>query len=484
MIQSALLVMVLMIQAVPVIDVVYPRTAPGEAMPYIARVDSNFIFGSVQPPGSRLWIDGIEAKVNKNGSFLAFQKVDWNRKSYLLKALLGNDSSKVEVTFSTKPVAATPPVREYSPGDFPRQIELSGQPLRTDPRGTYFLFPTAGTKVTATSFKAGNFRIPLTADRSAWVEARTVRNDGGKASLDDPVSVWRIDIDSTESGVSLFLPIDRKLLVRLADEPSPAMLTLELFGAVSHIDKISYPAGETIIREVTWEQIADSVIRLRIGFNGSLWGYSGEWEEKGYRLTVRNAPAIGRRLEGLCIAIDPGHGGKQDGSIGPTGLKEKDANLRVAKTVVERLRNAGATVLLTLDQDSTVGLPDRTGLAESFNADLLISLHHNALPDGVNPFGNFGTGTYYYRPQSHDLAVAVQNAVVSEFGLWDEGVYYNDLALVRPTFQPGILLESAYIMLPEQETLIGSSDYPSRLARAIEKGVATFVHERLTNYSR
>jgi N-acetylmuramoyl-L-alanine amidase len=186
----------------------------------------------------------------------------------------------------------------------------------------------------------------------------------------------------------------------------------------------------------------------------------------------------------LRVAVDPGHGGQQDGAIGPTRIKEKDANLRCAMSLAERLRQSGATVIMTLDRDSTLGLPDRTSLAEQSNVDILISLHHNGLPDGVNPFGYFGTGTYYYRPQSRALSLAVQRAVVDELGLPDEGVYYNDLALVRPTAQLAILLESAYLMLPEQEELIGREDYPNRLARAVEKGITSFVHERLTNRRR
>ncbi len=468
------------VQAPPTIDVVYPRIAPGDTIPYIDKVDSNFVFGSVQPLGSRLWIDGVEAPVNGNGSFLVFQPVDWRRKRYTMAAISGEDTASFEVPFAARP--AKPPVATtaLAPLDFPRLLELSGQPLRTDPRGTYFIFPSAGTRVLTTGFSAGYFRLSLAPGRSAWVEARTVRSDLGKTSPPDPSAIWKIDLDTLGGGVSLFIPIDRKLLVRLADDSDPDRIVLEIFGAVSHIDRISYAKGSELVREVTWEQTADACVKLEIKLARPLWGYSSHWEEKGFRLKLRPSPAVGRRLAGLRVAIDPGHGGQQDGSIGPTRRKEKQANLTCAEALARQLVKSGATVFMTLDRDSTLGLPDRTAAAEQFDADILVSLHHNALPDGVNPFGYYGTGTHFYRSQSRELAIAVQNAVVAELGLPDEGIYFDDLALVRPTAQPAILLEAAYMMLPAQEMLIGSEDYPKRLARAVEKGIASFVHERLT----
>ncbi len=472
------------LQIAPVIDVVYPRIAPGDTIPYIAKVDSNFVFGSVQPVEAKLWINGTRASVNQNGAFLVFQPVDWSRKRYTLMAVSGQDTTSLEVKFAIKPTQPTTNLPALSPADFPRLLELSGQPLRTDPRGTYFIFPASGTKVTATGLSGGYYRLPIAPGRSAWVEARTVRNDAGKSTPSDPAIIWKIDLDTTDGVTSLFVPIDRKLLVRVADESHPEKIIVELFGAVSHIDKISYPSGTEFVREVLWEQTADGCLKLEIKLDGALWGYSSRWEERGYRLMLRRSPAVGRRLQGLRVAIDPGHGGQQDGAIGPTRLKEKQANLRCAEAVASKLEKSGATVLLTLDHDSTLSLVDRTNSADQFDADILISLHHNALPDGVNPFGYFGTGTYYYRSQSRELALMVQKEVVAELGLPDEGVYYDDLALVRPTDQPAILLEAAYMMLPDQEMLIRSEDYPVRLARAIEKGITAFVHERMTHRSR
>lgn len=468
----------------PVIDVVYPRIAPGDTIPYIDRVDSNFVFGSVQPVDSRLWIDGVPSALYPKGAFLVFQPVEWERKRYILTAVHGSDTTVVEIPFAVKPGKPVPKVGSPPPGDFPRMLDLSGQPLRTDPKGTYFIFPAAGTRVITTGILGGYYQLPLTAGRSAWVEASTIKNDLGKSSPKEKAVVWKVELDTLDGEVSVFVPVDRKLLVRIADNTLPNRITLELFGAVSHIDRISYPPGTEFIREVTWEQTFDGCVELEIKLTSPLWGYSSHWDDTGFRLLLRPSPTIGRRLQGLRVAIDPGHGGSQDGAIGPTRLKEKQANLKCAMALADRLGQSGAVVFLTLDKDTTLGLVERTIAADNFNADILVSLHHNALPDGVNPFGYFGVGTHYYRPQSRDLALSVQREVVGELCLPDEGIYYDDLALVRPTSQPSILLESAYIMLPEQEALIESEDYPQRLARAVEKGITSFVHERMTKRDR
>jgi N-acetylmuramoyl-L-alanine amidase len=159
-------------------------------------------------------------------------------------------------------------------------------------------------------------------------------------------------------------------------------------------------------------------------------------------------------------------------------LTEKEVNLQAALELARLLEKRGAQTILTRSTDITLGLEDRVARAEAANADLLISLHHNALPDGVNPFGAYGTGTHYYRPQSRALALAVQREVARELELPDEGIYYHNLALVRPPAMPAVLLEAAYIMLPEQEALLRQKDYPTRLAAAVTRGVAAFMREQ------
>lgn len=79
------------------------------------------------------------------------------------------------------------------------------------------------------------------------------------------------------------------------------------------------------------------------------------------------------------IVLDPGHGGKDPGAIGPRGVKEKDIVLVLAKKLAHRLRrDMGVHVVLTRSADIFIPLEDRTAMANAENADLFISLHVNA----------------------------------------------------------------------------------------------------------
>ena len=240
---------------------------------------------------------------------------------------------------------------------------------------------------------------------------------------------------------------------------------------------------------------ADNVMRLNLLLSDKLWGYKVKYEENSFRITVRKPPKIRRGVKGLTIAVDPGHGGEFDGSIGALRLTEKEINLKVALELRDILVAKGATVMLTRDTDVEVGLLERIRLAEEADADLLVSLHHNALGDGIDPFGNFGTGTFYYNPLSRGLAETIQSKVHHELNLYNEGIYYNNMAMVRPTYMPAIMLEAAYMIIPEHEQMMLDEDYPKRLAKAVYKGIKSYMDDerkrariqnsssRLNNYS-
>jgi len=83
-------------------------------------------------------------------------------------------------------------------------------------------------------------------------------------------------------------------------------------------------------------------------------------------------------LQGFSILLDPGHGGSDSGAVGPSGLKESTANLRVAKYLKLLLEADGATVSATREDDRFLSLGDRIEIAKKINPDLFVSIHHNA----------------------------------------------------------------------------------------------------------
>jgi N-acetylmuramoyl-L-alanine amidase len=103
-----------------------------------------------------------------------------------------------------------------------------------------------------------------------------------------------------------------------------------------------------------------------------------------------------------------------------------------------------------------------------------VSIHLNALPDGVNPFFAHGTETYFLHPQAEPLARATQQRMVARMGLRNNGVFSRTLALARPTWMPSILAEGAYIMIPEQEAALRTPRYQEAYARALVEGLEDF----------
>jgi hypothetical protein len=120
----------------------------------------------------------------------------------------------------------------------------------------------------------------------------------------------------------------------------------------------------------------------------------------------------------------------------------------------------------------------RTRFAEQHDADVLVSIHANALPDGVNPFVSNGTSVYYFHPRSAPLARELDRALVAELGVRDLGMGRGDYAVARPTWMPAALTEGLFIMMPEQEAMLLSEDGQWRYARGVVRGIERFLRDR------
>lgn len=91
------------------------------------------------------------------------------------------------------------------------------------------------------------------------------------------------------------------------------------------------------------------------------------------------SPTPTARKHRLRVMIDPGHGGKDSGAIGPTGLKEKDVVLAIGRKIRAKLSRTGEfDVRMTRDEDVFIPLEERTAMANKGRADIFVSLHINA----------------------------------------------------------------------------------------------------------
>ena len=263
-------------------------------------------------------------------------------------------------------------------------------------------------------------------------------------------------------------------------------LDLRLFHAVSDVEYIVSDVPTGAVRDVRWFQDADGVARVHVDLNGAPWGYDATYgaddsaQRSTLTLRVRNAPAINARqpLDGRSIVLDPGHGGDEFGGAGPLRVPEKNLVLPLTLRVAELLREKGANVTLTRDRDVVTPIYNRPLLAEEKNAELLVSIHANALPDGVDPRTKRGAGVYFYNPQARALADAVQGALVEKLpDVGNDGVHYQNLALTRPTTQLSILIETAFLTDKSNLRLLMSDTGRERLAQAIALGLERFYRD-------
>ncbi|MDT8436495.1 MAG: N-acetylmuramoyl-L-alanine amidase [Gemmatimonadota bacterium] len=294
--------------------------------------------------------------------------------------------------------------------------------------------------------------------------------------------------DRTELAVPLAAPLPLAV-----ERPDARTVDLVLYGAVGLTDRISFGAEPRFVTAAEWTQEAGPAWRLRLRLAAPLWGWRARWEraagERGgsdgsggrgggaatLRLELRGPPPIdpAAPLRGRRIAVDPGHPGA--GATGPTGLYEGDANLAVGRILARLLAERGAEPFLVRDDTLPLGLYERTSAAEAAGAELFVSIHANALPDGVRPFGREGTSTYHYHPHAAALADAVQRGMLEEMRLRDLGVFWGDLAVTRMSWMPAVLAEGAFLMMPRHEAALRDPAFQARYARGVLRGIEAFL---------
>jgi len=216
------------------------------------------------------------------------------------------------------------------------------------------------------------------------------------------------------------------------------------------------------------------------------------------------------------IVIDPGHGGRDPGAIGPSGLKEKDVTLSIARILRDKLRRAGYQVVMTRDSDKFISLWKRIYIANKENADLFISIHANSsrsryahgfevyylapasdeesralaaaenyplgmaekIPDNTAVQATIWDLLYSEnRKDSVQLANNIVRALSKEMGTRNRGVKSANFYVLRGAQMPAILIEVGFISNRYEESKLKTWSFKNKIADAIVEGIKNYERE-------
>ena len=182
-----------------------------------------------------------------------------------------------------------------------------------------------------------------------------------------------------------------------------------------------------------------------------------------------NQQGLEQYLRGKKIVIDPGHGGRDPGTIGVHGTLEKNITMETATRLLHKLKAAGAHVVLTRVQDEYISLPLRVSTSMHFDADAFISIHYDSFSEGTE-----GATTFFYHPWQKELAVSIHSSLMNQTHMTDRGVRKGDYYVIRENKQNAVLVELGFLSNPIEEILVTSEQYQVLATTGIYEGLARY----------
>jgi len=174
------------------------------------------------------------------------------------------------------------------------------------------------------------------------------------------------------------------------------------------------------------------------------------------------------------VFIDPGHGGSDPGAVA-NGLKEKNLTLAIAKECAKVLRAAGEQVKMSRTGDTYPSLSARCQAANSWGADLFVSVH-------INAGGGTGFESYIYNggvsAKTKRLQDAVHETIAAGCGLKDRGQKRANYQVLRDTVMPAVLTENGFIDNKNDAAKMKDSSWLKKVGRLHAEGILKFLGKK------
>ncbi|MGM3307433.1 N-acetylmuramoyl-L-alanine amidase [Anabaena sp. WFMT] len=231
-----------------------------------------------------------------------------------------------------------------------------------------------------------------------------------------------------------------------------------------------------LISRLDWQQVTPNQVKYTLNLKKlQQWGYKLRYDNTTLVLSLRHAPNIHNRkrlpLSGIKIVLDPGHGGKESGSSGMKGYLAKDVNLVFSKLLRDELVQRGAVVVMTREDDRDVSLVERQEIISQEEPTISLSIHYSFLPDDGNAEKTRGLVSFWYHSQAHSPAIFLHNYLVNKHREPSIGVFWNNLALTRPSAAPAMLLEFRLMTNADEFEEIVNLQQQKKLAKTFADGV-------------
>lgn len=343
--------------------------------------------------------------------------------------------------------------------------------------------------------------------------------------------ITAMTIDQKSNGILVHLQATKKfskddLRVRIRNN----WLYLDIYQGKIDSGALSKIRPEGVIKKIIPEQVSENIAQISFRITGSIIEAKPilSAESNNIMLSIRTEDKLSekvlvnlekdrQRWQIDKIAIDPGHGGKDPGAIGPSGLYEKDVVLNIAKQLKKLLTSRlDVEVFMTREDDRFIPLRQRTAMANQVGAKLFISIHANSNRNrkvqGVstyilghakseeaaevarleNSVIQLEVSQEYYSEldneqfilssiaqseftrESEELAAILQNEISHKTSLRNRGVKQAGYYVLWGASMPNFLLETAFISNLREEKLLKSSQFQTQVAESIFESIRKF----------
>lgn len=445
-----LLGLILSVNSSSAFEIVYPKKND-----VTINANSTFFIGSSDCP---LKINGQDVQLHKTGAFAHVVKLNNGTNTFTIQS--DNDRQIFVINKPSIKGDCNLPIQFFKYQE-PKYVYTTteGAPLRSTPIDAginRMAHLQRNIELSVDGEQGGFYRVILGENKYGWI-AKTNVKDFKNFSV-TPATINGYDYVDDKEFFTFVFHLDKRIPFEILEGEPFQIKFYNVKNCPDNVYTFDFPIKEA--------------------FEGkNLIGYSGEYQGNDFVLKIRKPLKINthKPFSNVIIAIDAGHGEFEIGTIGCLGDKEKDINLKIAKFIELELKKRKAKVIMTRDNDTYVGLKDRVDIANRNNASIFLSIHCNALPDESDPNKNSGTSIYYYYPQSKPLAEEIMSSVVSELGVNNDKVRQGSLAVVRNTNALSLLIETSYLINPEDNAKLIDENFQKNYAKAIVDALEKYL---------